>query len=93
MSGEDRRPEGFRGWLLPVMVAAAGVGALAWLARRGTLKPVALTPVGWLGLALMLAGLAAVVAGRVKREHPRSLALQLGGVLACGIGAMLVICV
>ena len=92
MSGEDRRPDGFRSWLLPVIVVAAGVVTLAWLSRRGALAPVVLKPTGWAGLAAMAVGLAAVIAGKLRRESPNGPALQLGGLLACGIGAIMVIC-
>ena len=81
MSGENRRPTA---WLLPVIVVAVGAYFLYDAAGRGTLKAVALSPVNWSGLGLMAAGL---VCAFFKKP-----ALKLAGVLACGIGAILVIC-
>lgn len=81
MSGEHRR---FGGWLLPVLVVAAGAYFLVTAAQRGTLNAVSLKPVSWAGLALMAGGL---VAAFFKKP-----AVKLLGVLACGVGAILVIC-
>ena len=81
MFGENRRPTA---WLLPVIVVAVGAYFLYDAAGRGTLKAVSLSPVNWSGLGLMAAGL---VCAFFKQP-----ALKLAGVLACGIGAILVIC-
>ena len=79
MSGEHRR-----GWILPVIVVAVGAYFLVTGMQQGTLSAVTLKPVNWAGLALMAAGL---VSAFMKRP-----ALKLAGVAACGIGAILVIC-
>ena len=81
MSGENRRPAA---WLLPVIVVGVGAYFLYDAASRGTLKAATLSPVTWAGLGLMVAGL---VCAFFKKP-----ALKLAGVLACGIGAILVIC-
>ena len=79
MSGEHRR-----GWILPVIVVAVGAYFLVTGMQRGTLSAVTLRPVNWAGIALMAAGL---VSAFMKKP-----ALKLVGVLVCGIGAILVIC-
>ena len=79
MSGEHRR-----GWILPVIVVAVGATFLVTGMQRGTLSAVTLRPVNWAGIALMAAGL---ISAFMKKP-----ALKLVGVLACGIGAILVIC-
>ena len=81
MSGEHRR---FGGFMLPAIVVIVGVACALSAAQNGTLKAVALRPVNWAGLALMAAG---VVAAFMKKPTVR-----LMGVLACGVGAILVIC-
>lgn len=81
MSGENRRPYG---WLLPVIVVAAGAYFLISARQRGTLAPAALKGVNWVGLGLMVAGL---VAALMKKPLVRLL-----GTLVCGIGAIMVIC-
>ena len=83
MSGESRRP---RGWLLPAIVVACGALFLLTAAQQGALKPAALRPVNWAGIAAMVAGVALAFAGR------RAQLLKLAGVLTCGIGAIMVIC-
>lgn len=83
MSGENRR---YGGWLLPVIVVAAGAYFLWDASQRGTLNAAALKPVNWAGLGAMAAGLVAVFAGGRKP------AWKLAGTLVCGIGAILVIC-
>ena len=82
MSGEDRR---FNGWLLPVLVVAVGAYCLYAGAQGGTLSAARLRPVNWVGIAALAAGAACALAG--KRPVVRLL-----GVLAAGIGAILVIC-
>jgi len=81
MSGENRR---FGGWMLPVIVVAVGAYFLITGMQSGTLRAVQLKPVNWAGIALMVAGL---VLAFMKKP-----ALKLAGVLVCGIGAILVIC-
>ena len=83
MSGGDRR---FGGWLLPVIVVLAGLGLLIAGKTAGTLKPASLKPVGWAGIVLMIGGAIAALFGG-KRAM-----MRLIGVIACGIGAILVIC-
>ena len=78
MSGESR------GWLLPVIVVAAGLFFLIRGITGGTLNAVTLKPVNWAGIALMVVGL---VTAFVNKS-----AGKLLGVLVCGIGAILVIC-
>ena len=82
MSGEHRRHSG---WILPVIVVAVGAYFLYTAARRGALRAVALGPVGWVGLALMVAGAALALIVR------RNKYLRLAGVLLCGAGAMMAI--
>ena len=79
MSGEHRR-----GWILPVIVVAVGATFLVTGMQRGTLSAVTLKSVNWAGIALMAAGL---ISAFMKKP-----VLKLVGVLACGIGAILVIC-
>ena len=79
MSGEDRR-----GWILPVIVVAAGAYFLIAQTQRGALNAATLKPVNWAGIALMVAGL---IPAFMKKPL-----LKLAGVLAVGIGAILVIC-
>ena len=81
VSGENRRSGG---WLLPVIVVLVGAFVLIEGMQRGTLSAATLRPVNWAGIALMVAGL---VSAFMKKP-----ALKLIGVLACGIGAILVIC-
>ena len=81
MSGEHRR---FGGFMLPAIVVIAGVVYALGAAQNGMLSAARLKPVNWAGLALMAAG---VVAAFMKKPTVR-----LMGVLACGIGAILVIC-
>lgn len=81
MSGENRR---FGGWLLPVIVVAVGAYFLVTGMQSGTLKAVQLKPVNWAGIALMVAGLVPAFMSKPV--------LKLAGVLVCGIGAILVIC-
>ena len=81
MSGEHRRMGGF---MLPAIVVIAGIVYALSAARNGTLSAAALKPVNWAGLALMAAGVAAAF-----RKRPT---VRLMGVLACGVGAILVIC-
>lgn len=81
MSGEHRR---YGGFMLPAIVVIAGVVWALTAAQSGTLSAAALKPVNWAGLALMAAG---VVAAFMKKPTVR-----LMGVLACGVGAILVIC-
>lgn len=83
MSGENRR---YGGWLLPVIVVAVGAYFLVDALQKGTLTAVALKPVNYAGLALMVAGLVGVLALR-KRDL-----WKLVGTLVCGVGAIMVIC-
>ncbi|MBQ6373508.1 MAG: hypothetical protein IJJ45_03375 [Clostridia bacterium] len=83
MSGERRRAGG---WLLPVIVVAVGALFLLNGVQNGTLKPVSLKPVNLAGLAVMAAGIIAVIAGR------RTPLMKLAGVFICGAGAIMVIC-
>ena len=78
MSGERR------GWLLPVIVVAAGLFFLIRGITGGTLNAVTLKPVNWAGIALMVVGL-------VTTFVNKSLG-KLAGVLLVGVGAILVIC-
>ena len=80
MSGEPRR---FGGWLLPVIVVMVGVYVLL---TSGNLRPVALRPVQWAGIAAMIAGAVVTLA---VRQRPL---VRLAGVIVCGVGAILVIC-
>ena len=80
MSGERSR------FLLPIIVLAVGVYVLITSSGQGALQPVSLKPVQWAGVAVMIAGAAAAIAVR-KRALVR-----LAGVIVCGIGAILVIC-
>ena len=82
MSGEHRRPGA---WLLPAIVVAAGAYFLYDASQRGTLRAIALSPVNWTGLALMLVG--AVLAIVKKAAGPKLL-----GVMIAVVGAILVIC-
>lgn len=79
MSGERGR------FLLPVIVLAVGAYVLITSAGQGALQPVSLKPVRWAGIAVMAAGL--VPALVLKKPLWR-----LAGVVVCGIGAILVIC-
>ena len=72
------------GRLLPVIVIAVGAYFLLTGKANGTLSAARLRPVNWAGLALMAAG----VAGAFFRKP----LIKLIGVLVCGIGAILVIC-
>ena len=81
MSGEHRR---FGGFMLPAIVVIAGVVYALGAAQNGMLSAARLKPVNWAGLALMAAGVAATF---IKKP-----AAKLIGVLACGLGAILVIC-
>ena len=81
MSGENRR---YGGWMLPVLVVAVGAYFLYDAVQKGRLSPAALSPVNWLGLGLMIAGL---IAALLKKPLVR-----LAGTLICGIGAIMVIC-
>ena len=80
MSGEPRR---FGGWLLPVIVVMVGAYVLL---TSGSLRPVALRPVQWAGIAAMIAGAVVTLA---VRQRPL---VRLAGVIVCGVGAILVIC-
>ena len=80
MSGDRRRAGG---WILPVIVVLVGAYFLWTSANRGALNAVKLTPAGWAGLALMVAG--AVVAVRERRL------LKIAGVALCVAGAVMVI--
>ena len=80
MSGERRR------FLLPIIVLAVGVYVLITSSGQGALHPVSLKPVQWAGVAVMIAGAVAAVAVRKKAL------IRLTGVIVCGIGAILVIC-
>lgn len=81
MSG-DRRPLG--GWMLPAIVVAVGACVLIGGMQRGALKPIALTPLNWVGLALMVAGAVLAVGAQKSRL------VKLAGVAICAVGAMLV---
>lgn len=81
MSGEHRR---FGGWFLPVIVVAIGAYFLITGMLNGTLHAVALRPVNWVGVGLMALG---VVAAFFKKPL-----IKLAGVLICGVGAILIIC-
>ncbi|MBR1561228.1 MAG: hypothetical protein IJ646_13420 [Clostridia bacterium] len=81
MSGEHRRL-----LVLPAIVVAVGAWFLFTHMEAGTLKPPMLRPVNWAGLAVMAAGLVAAVAAR------RRPLVRLAGVVACGVGAILIIC-
>ena len=83
MSGENRH---FGGWFLPVLVVAVGIYLLTTGFQSGSLRPVAMKPVGWAGLALMAGGVIACFAARQNKL------IKLLGVMICGIGAILVIC-
>lgn len=80
MSGERGRT----GWLLPVIVVIAGGYFLLTGMQSGTLRAATLKPVNWAGLAVMAAGLVLALGKQPVRK--------LLGVLACGVGAILVIC-
>lgn len=71
---------------LPVIVVVIGAYFLISGMRAGTLTPVALKGENWAGLALMVVGLAASLI--VRKESM----LRLLGVLLCGVGAIMVIC-
>ena len=81
MSGEHRR---MGGWILPMIVVAAGAYFLLTGVRSGTLNAVRLKPVNWAGLGVMAVGLVVAL--------QRKPALKLVGTFACAIGAILVIC-
>ena len=83
MSGENRR---YGGWILPVIVVAAGAYFLYDAIQKGTLSPAALSPVNWVGVGMMAAGLIGAVAGR------KNGLVRLAATLICGVGAILVIC-
>lgn len=83
MSGENRRN---MGWLLPVIVVGVGAYFLYAGMRQGTLQPVSLKPVQWAGIGVMAAGVVAVLLSRKRKL------MKLAGVLVCGIGAIMVIC-
>lgn len=80
MSGERRR------FLLPIIVLAVGLYVLITSSGQGALRPVSLKPVQWAGIAVMAAGAIAAIAVRKKSL------VRLAGVIVCGIGAILVIC-
>lgn len=82
MSGESRRPGG---WLLPVIVVAAGAYFLVTALQSGTLSAVSLKPVNWIGLALMVAGATVALVVREKKLY------KLAGVVLCVAGAVMVI--
>ena len=77
MSGERRR-------FLPVIVLIALICALAGGVQSGPLHAARLKPVNWMGIAMMAAGVALALGKAPARK--------LTGVLVCGIGAILVIC-
>lgn len=83
MSKEHRRPGS---WLLPVLIAAVGVSYLVASNARGALSVAALKPINRVGLGVMLAGL---VLALFVRKRPLA---RLAGVMLCGVGAILVIC-
>ncbi len=80
MSGENRRP---MGWILPVIVVVIGVGFALNAIRSGALNAVRLKAVNWAGLAVMAVG---AVAAFMKKPL-----WKLAGVLACAVGAVMVI--
>ena len=82
MSGDRRRAGG---WILPVIVVLVGAYFLWTSANRGALNAVKLTPAGWAGLALMVAGAVVAVAVRERRL------LKIAGVALCVAGAVMVI--
>ena len=82
MSGEHRR---HGGWILPVIVVAVGAYFLYAAAQKGALSAVTLKPLGWAGIALMVAGAALALIVR-KNKY-----IRLAGVLLCGVGAMMAI--
>ena len=95
MSGEKRSGGGPRGWILPAFVVCAAALLLVGSAQRGALKPAPLKPTGWAGLAGMVAGLAVCIGASIavkRKGDTRLQLLRLAGVLACGIGAIMVIC-
>ena len=83
MSGEHRRPGG---WVLPVIVIGVAACLLLQSSGQGALSPAALKPLQWVGVAVTLAGAVAAFAVR-KRPFVR-----LAGVLVCGVGAIMAIC-
>ena len=95
MSGEHRRTGGSRGdrpglraiHLMPVIIVAVGAYFLITGMRAGTLTPIQLKGAHWAGLALMAVGLAASLIWQKKKPL-----VSLLGVLLCGAGAIMVIC-
>ena len=74
------------GRLLPLLVVAVGAYFLLTGMQGGTLRAAVLKPVNGVGLALTLASAALALIARKP-------IVKLAGVLLCGIGAILVICI
>ena len=72
------------GLALPILVVLVGGGLLLSAAQQGTLQAANLRPVNYAGLAAMAAGV-----GMVFSKKPL---MKLIGVLVCGVGSILVIC-
>ena len=97
MSGRDGR-DGLPGYAivrgaLVVVVIAALLGVFG---ASAALKRPDLKPVNWLGLAVMLIGLGLALAApavcRKVHMESKAAACRLIGVLVCGVGAIMVIC-
>lgn len=99
MSGrsEGRGAEGARAWLRGVLIIVAIAALTGVISGKTGLNRPALGPLNIAGIAVMFAGLAvSLFAGALSAraaEDKRgavSLALRLGGVGICGIGAIMV---
>lgn len=99
MSGrsERRGGEAPRTWLRGVLIIVAVAALTGALSGRTGLNRPTLGPLNIAGFAVMIAGLivsllATALSGRVPEEKRDavSLALRLGGVGLCGVGAIMV---
>ena len=99
MSGrsEGRGAEGARAWLRGVLIIVAIAALTGVINGKTGLNRPALGPLNIVGIAVMFAGLAvslfaAALSARAAeaKRGAVSLALRLGGVGICGIGAIMV---
>lgn len=95
MSGRnsDRGGLGAYQWLRGALVVVAIAAVLGVFGTSTALKRPELSPLNIAGIAVMAVGLVIAVASAtlVKGERQRlALGLRLGGVLVCGIGAIMV---
>ena len=95
--GEGRGMESARTWLRGVLVVVVVAALTGVLGGRGTLKRVNLSALNIAGIAVMIAGLAAQLCAPLLMKNMADdkrdgalLAIRLGCVGVCGIGAIMV---